>query len=169
MYLNTYIHIYTYRHDIYIYIYIYIHMSSKVRRSNTFHEIVVVFCNLFVQWFWDFSRHQFDLQTTKWGPAAPGRSLSKQKTQWFLFYLSLSLSIYIYIYKHIHSSPIFSCPICNMSCKQLSYADFSLSPGCFGTNIIQKCTKWFQMGVHGLKIGQISAQFQCVSFCIRKM
>ena len=45
-------------------------------------------------------------------------------------------------------------------------SDFSLSGDCFGTDIIQKCTKWFQIGVHGLKIGQIFAKFQCVSFLI---
>ncbi len=47
-------------------------------------------------------------------------------------------------------------------------ADFNLSPGCFGTDIIQKCTKWSQIGVHGLKIGQIFAKFQCASFLVRK-
>jgi hypothetical protein len=31
-------------------------------------------------------------------------------------------------------------------------SDFNLSVGCFGTDIIQKCTKWSQIGVHGLKI-----------------
>ena len=50
--------------------------------------------------------------------------------------------------------------------EQLS--DFKLSPGCFGTDIIQKCTKWSQIGVHRLKIWQIFAKFQCVSFSIRK-
>ncbi len=45
----------------------------------------------------------------------------------------------------------------------------SLSVGCFGTDIIQKCTKWSQIGVHGLKIGQIFAKFQCASFLIRTM
>ena len=44
--------------------------------------------------------------------------------------------------------------------------DFSLSPGCFGTDIIQKCTKWCQMGVHGLKLGQIFAKFRCESFLV---
>ena len=34
---------------------------------------------------------------------------------------------------------------------QITYnIDFSLSGGCFGTDIIQKCTKWSQIGVHGL-------------------
>ena len=48
-------------------------------------------------------------------------------------------------------------------------ADFKLSPGCFGTDIIQKCTKWSQMGVHGLPIGQILAKFQCACFLVRKI
>ena len=43
-------------------------------------------------------------------------------------------------------------------------ADFSLSGGCFGTDIIQKYTKWFQIGVHRLKIGQIFAKCQCIFF-----
>ena len=30
--------------------------------------------------------------------------------------------------------------------------DFNLSPGCFGTDIIQQCTKWSNIGVHGLNI-----------------
>ena len=47
--------------------------------------------------------------------------------------------------------------------------DFNLSPGCFGRDIIQKCTKWLQIGVHGLKIGQISAKCRCASFWVRKM
>ena len=34
----------------------------------------------------------------------------------------------------------------------LCHADFNLSVGCSGTDIIQKCTKWSQIGVHGLKI-----------------
>ena len=46
-------------------------------------------------------------------------------------------------------------------------ADFNLSGGCFGIDIIQKCTKWFQIGVHGLEIGQIFAKFQCASFLVR--
>ena len=47
--------------------------------------------------------------------------------------------------------------------------DFSLSAGCFGTDIIQKCTKWSQIGAHGLKIGQIFAKCQCASFLIRNI
>ena len=50
----------------------------------------------------------------------------------------------------------------------LKIADFNLSVGCFGTDIIQKCTKWSQIGVHGLKIWPIFAKFQCASFLIRK-
>ena len=49
-----------------------------------------------------------------------------------------------------------------------NFTDFNLSGGCFGTDIIQKCTKWSQIGVHGLKICQIFAKFQCASFPIRK-
>ena len=48
------------------------------------------------------------------------------------------------------------------------FSDFNLSGGCFGTDIIQKCTKWSQIGVHGLKIWPIFAKFQCASFLIRK-
>ena len=35
--------------------------------------------------------------------------------------------------------------------------DFNLSAGCYGTDVIRKCTKWFKIGAHGLKIGQIFA------------
>ena len=37
-------------------------------------------------------------------------------------------------------------------CAINKIADFNLSVGCSGTDIIQKCTKWSQIGVHGLKI-----------------
>ena len=46
-------------------------------------------------------------------------------------------------------------------------ADFSLSPGGFGTDIIQKCTKWCQIGVHGLNIFKFFATFHCVSCLVR--
>ena len=39
-----------------------------------------------------------------------------------------------------------------------------LKRGLFWYDIIQKCTKWCQIGVHGLKIGQIFAKFQCAFF-----
>ena len=48
-------------------------------------------------------------------------------------------------------------------------ADFNLGGGGFGTDIIKKYTKLFQIGVPGLKIRQIFANFQCASFSIRKM
>ena len=47
--------------------------------------------------------------------------------------------------------------------------DFNFSVGCFGTDIIQKCTKWSQIGVHGLKIGQIFANFNARLFWFEKM
>ena len=46
---------------------------------------------------------------------------------------------------------------------RLNISDFNLSGGCFGNDIIQKCTKWSQIGVHGLIIGQVFAKFQCAS------
>ena len=55
-----------------------------------------------------------------------------------------------------------------MTHKPIENTDFSLSPGCFGTNIIQNCTKWSNIGVHGLKIGPIEAEFQGASFLIQK-
>ena len=39
---------------------------------------------------------------------------------------------------------------------------------CYGTNIVQKCTKWSQMRVHRLISGQIFAKFQCVSVFSRR-
>ena len=47
-------------------------------------------------------------------------------------------------------------------------SDFNLSGGCFGTEIIKNCTKWSNIGVHGLSIGPIEAEFQGASFLIRK-
>ena len=49
----------------------------------------------------------------------------------------------------------------------LVFARLQLKPGLFWYGIIQKCTKWSQIGVHGLKIGQIFAKLQCASFLIR--
>ena len=46
--------------------------------------------------------------------------------------------------------------------------DFNLSGGCFGTEIIQNATKWSNIGVHGLSIGPIEAEFQGASFLIQK-
>ena len=46
--------------------------------------------------------------------------------------------------------------------------DFNLSGGCFGTGIIQNCTKWSNMGVHGLSLGPFVAKLRCASFLIRK-
>ena len=37
-------------------------------------------------------------------------------------------------------------------------ADFILSGGRFGTHIIQNCTKWSNVGVHGLSFGPILRQ-----------
>ena len=51
---------------------------------------------------------------------------------------------------------------------EIPLSDFNISGGCFGTDIIPKCTKWSQIGVHGLIIGQIFAKFKCASFLIRK-
>ena len=47
--------------------------------------------------------------------------------------------------------------------------DFHLSPSCFGTDMIQKCTQWSQMRVHRLKFGQVFAKFQCASFLVQKI
>ena len=44
-----------------------------------------------------------------------------------------------------------------------------LKPGLFWYSPIQKCTKWFQMAVHGLKFWQILAKLQCASFLVRKI
>ena len=64
------------------------------------------------------------------------------------------------------------------SCYDISYiainyyefqsADFNLRWGCSFTDIIQKCKKWFQIAVHGLKIRPILAKIGCTSFLIRK-
>ena len=47
-------------------------------------------------------------------------------------------------------------------------ADFNLSGGCFGTEIIQNFTKLSNIGVHGLRLGPIEAEFQGASFSIQK-
>ena len=49
----------------------------------------------------------------------------------------------------------------------MQISDFNLSGGCFGTDIIQNCTKWSNIGVHGLIFGPIFAKFHCASFSIR--
>ena len=47
-------------------------------------------------------------------------------------------------------------------------ADFNLSGGCFGTEIIPKCTKWSNIKIHGLFFGPILAKFQCAFFNSKK-
>ena len=64
-------------------------------------------------------------------------------------------------------------PLKLKSAKEISQsrgldADFNLSGGCFGTEIIKNCTKWSNIGVHGLSIGPIEAEFQGASFLIQK-
>ena len=46
-------------------------------------------------------------------------------------------------------------------------ADFKFSGGCFGTDIIQKCTKWFQIGVHRLICWPIFTKFTFAFFLMR--
>ena len=58
-------------------------------------------------------------------------------------------------------------PSTNVKTKT-QFSDFSLSPGCFGTEIIKNCTKWSNIGVHRLRLGPIEAEFQGASFLIRK-
>ena len=53
------------------------------------------------------------------------------------------------------------------SWKLFRRAGFSLSGGCFGTDIIQSCTKWSNMGVRGLSYGPFVATLRCASFLIR--
>ena len=48
-------------------------------------------------------------------------------------------------------------------CIYFIFADFSLSGGCFGTDIIQNCTKWSNMGLHGLSYGPFVAKLRCAS------
>ena len=43
---------------------------------------------------------------------------------------------------------------------------FNLSGGCFGTDIIQNCTKLSNIGVNRLISGPIFAKFHCVSFLL---
>ena len=47
-------------------------------------------------------------------------------------------------------------------------ADFNLSGGCFGTEIIKNGTKRSNIGVHRLSFGPIEAEFQGASFLIQK-
>ena len=75
----------------------------------------------------------------------------------------------IHIHVHIHvqnNMKALATPI-NKDIKAFAYnvADFHLSPGCFCTDI-PKRTKWFQMGVHGLKIGQIFTKCQGACFWV---
>ena len=60
------------------------------------------------------------------------------------------------------------CMHANTGSVTFKYADFNLSGGCFGTEIIKNCTKWSNIGVHGLRLGPIEAEFQGASFLIQK-
>ena len=50
----------------------------------------------------------------------------------------------------------------------LLHPDFILNGGCFGTDIIQNCTKWSNIGVHGLSYGPFVAKLRCASFLFQK-
>ena len=56
----------------------------------------------------------------------------------------------------------------SMATLMLLLSDFNLSGGCFGTEIIQNCMKWSNIGVHGLRLGPIEAEFQGASFLIQQ-
>ena len=43
-----------------------------------------------------------------------------------------------------------------------------LKRGLFWTDMIQNCTKWSNMGVHGLSYGPFVAKLRCASFLLRK-
>ena len=64
--------------------------------------------------------------------------------------------------------PTLKCVIIRFIRMDILFTDFNLSPGCFGTEIIKNCTKWSNIGVHGLRLGPIEAEFQGASFLIRK-
>ena len=53
-----------------------------------------------------------------------------------------------------------------LECLMSYLSDFNLSGGCFGTNIIQNCTKWPNIGVHVLSFGPIFAKFQSAPFLL---
>ena len=48
-------------------------------------------------------------------------------------------------------------------------ADFNWCGGCFGTDIVQNCTKSSNLGVHGLIFGLSFSKFQCACFWFEKM
>ena len=111
--------------------------------------------------------HPKNLQVVKDQSAEMSRgelSLHRQPT----YYAYQSELTYIGLYVHIPSE--IKMPRIRLKIFQFkfNYTDFNLSEGFFSTDIIPKCMKWYQIGVHGLKIGQIFAKFQCVSFLIRK-
>ena len=56
---------------------------------------------------------------------------------------------------------------CGHTVKCIHNPDFNFSGGCFGTDIIQNCTKLSNIGVHPLSFGPIVAKFHCVSCLIR--
>ena len=62
-------------------------------------------------------------------------------------------------------SPTFWIPL--YICCTLIYS-FKFRVGYFGRDIIQKCTKWSQMGIHGLIFRQIFAKCKGASSSIRK-
>ena len=51
----------------------------------------------------------------------------------------------------------------------LLIADFNLSGGCFGTDIVQNYTKCSNIEAHGLIFWPIFAKFQCAFCLLRKM
>ena len=68
----------------------------------------------------------------------------------------------------MHAVQFFLISLCLDLSEEHNKADFNLSGGCFGTEFINNCTKWSNIGVHGLSIGPIEAEFQGASFLIQK-
>ena len=57
--------------------------------------------------------------------------------------------------------------VCFCPCLEC-LSNFNLSEGCFGTDIIQNCTKWSDIIIHGLSFRPIFAKFHCASFLLWK-
>ena len=53
--------------------------------------------------------------------------------------------------------------------KNVTNVRLQLKRGLFWTDIIQNCTKWSNMGVHGLSYGPFGAKLRCAFFYFEKI
>jgi hypothetical protein len=142
------------------------HFAISFRIKKDAHWIFAKICQIFSPWtpIWDHFVQFWMMSVPKQPPlklksAIYIQSISKStmRKYTFLGFYRTSTSTFCYQnhIRNINTSLNISIDWWPGWQGEINLSDFNLSGGCFGTDIIQNCTKWSQIGVHGLKIGQI--------------